>query len=174
MQRMIGLGLVCLLGANVPLRAQELGPFDPKTGLYGGSVKGINARNPDTVSATSSKVWNSLMKIYADYGVSMTIADTVQSVLGAIRVPQRKPVDGKRLSLLLECGSTSFGENADRYAVNLTWLMHLTETSDKKTIVDMRVSGDASPLGLNATVRCESTGKLEDMVAKALRKAAAS
>ena len=170
----IHLVLVCSFGASVPLGAQELGPFDPKTGLYGTAVRGAEARKPDTLDATSSKVWNSMVKIYADYGVNMTIADTNQSVLGAIRVAQRKPVAGKRLSLLLECGSSAYGENADRYAVNLTWLTHLKELPDKRTEVQMRVSGDASPLGMNATVRCESTGKLEDMVAATLKKAASS
>jgi hypothetical protein len=170
----IGLGVICLMGTAMPAGAQELGPFDPKTGLYGTIVQSGATRHPDTLTATSSKVWNNLIKIYSDFGVNLTVADTTRSVLGAVRIAQRRPVDGKRFSLLLECGSSTYGENADKYAVKLTWLTHLQEVGGGKTVVEMRVGGDASPLGSNSTVHCESTGKLEELVADALRKATAS
>ncbi|MDB4916711.1 MAG: hypothetical protein JWM95_4355 [Gemmatimonadetes bacterium] len=168
------LGLICSFGATVPASGQEQGPFDPKTGLYGTAVTVRSTRAPDTLYASPSKIWNSLVKIYAEFGVPLTVADTSRSVLGAIRVNQRKPIAGKRLSMLLECGSSAYGENADRYAVKLTWLTHVEELEDKRSVLEMRVSGDASPLGMSSTVTCASTGKLEELVAAALKKAAAS
>lgn len=162
---------VCGAAASAHAQATGLGPFDPKTGRYGSAVTAGPARAPDTLNATPAKVWSALIQVYSQMGVPLSIADTEKLVIGALRVAQRKPVGGQRLSSLLECGSSVYGSNADQYAVKLTWLSHVQAINDKQSAVDVRVGGSAAPNGLNSTVNCASTGKLEEMTTQELRKA---
>jgi hypothetical protein len=91
-------------------------------------------------------------------------------VLGALRVPIRRAIGGQRLSLLLECGTGNYGPNAERYAVQLTLLAMVRVVDSTHTELQTRVEGNASPNGLSTTVRCASTGRLEEMFIALVRK----
>ena len=106
---------------------------------------------------STDKVWAALGDVYRDLGVALSVADSQSHVLGALRVTQRRPVGGERLSRLLECGSGPYGPNAERYTVQLTLLTHVEALGDGRSIVDTRVGGSAAPNGLNSAVSCGST-----------------
>lgn len=82
----------------------------------------------------------------------------------------RRPIAGQRLSLLLECGTGSFGPNAERYSVQLTLVARAKAIDSTRTEVTTRVRGDASPNGLSTSVNCASSGRLEEQFAELLRK----
>ncbi|MES2178106.1 MAG: hypothetical protein V4550_09600 [Gemmatimonadota bacterium] len=151
--------------------AARAGPFDPKSGRFATALPSEPARAPDTLSATSDKVWAALGQVYAELGVPLSVVDSSSHVIGAVRVTQRRPVGGDRLSRLLECGSGAYGPNAERYTVQLTLLTAIQPLGDKATIVDTRAGGQASPNGLSSTVGCASSGVLEEKIAGMLRKA---
>jgi hypothetical protein len=151
--------------------ASRVGPFDPRAGKFSSVIAPEPARTPDTVAVSSDKVWIALIQVYADLGIPLSVADTANHVIGALRVTQRKPVGGQPLSRLLECGMNSYGANADRYTVQLTALSSVQSLGQRLTVIDTRVSGSASPNGINSTVACASSGVLEEKMTSMVRKA---
>jgi hypothetical protein len=177
-EKLQSLGLMVLMAvtamtgtASAQGGAARVGPFDPRAGRFGSVIAPEPARAPDTVSVSSDKVWAALIQVYADLGIPLTVADTQNHVIGALRVTQHKPVGGQPLSRLLECGMSSFGQNADRYTVQLTALSSVQPVGERLTVIDTRVSGSASPNGINSTVACASSGALEEKMTSMVRKA---
>ena len=147
----------------------DAGVFDPRTGRFAFAFPQGLDRAADTVAAPLPRVWAALTRVYADQGIPVTIVDTASHALGAIRATQRRPVAGRRLSTVLECGTGAYGPNAERYTVQLTVLSAVRGLPDGRSVVDSRVGGVAAPNGLNSSVNCESTGVLEDLIAQELR-----
>ena len=153
--------------------AARAGPFNPQSGRFGTALPNEAARAPDTLSAPSDRVWAALTQVYGDLGIQLSVVDTETHVIGALRVVQRRPVGGERLSRLLECGSGAYGPNAERYTVQLTILTAVQSIGENRTIIDTRAGGQAAPNGLNSTVPCGSTGVLAEKLIAMLRKALA-
>jgi hypothetical protein len=153
-------------------RAQgaNLGPFDPKSGRFAAAMPDGPARAADTLAAPAARAWVTLAKVYADLGIPISVVDTETHVLGALRATHRRPVGGERLSRVLECGTGSFGPNAERYTVKLTALSSIQPLADGRATLDTRVGGVAAPNGLSSSVACASTGLLEERIAAELRK----
>jgi hypothetical protein len=151
--------------------AARVGPFDPRSGRFSSVVTADPVRPPDTVAVSRDKVWAALIQVYADLGVPLTVADTESHVIGALRVVQRKPIGGQRLSRLLECGESAYGPNAERYTVQLTSLSAVQALGAKMTTIDTRVGATATANGQSAGVACASSGVLEEKVTAMLRKA---
>ena len=151
--------------------AARVGPFDPRAGRFSSVISSDPARAPDTLAVKSELVWAALIQVYGDLGIPLTVADTQNHVIGALRVAQNKPVGGQRLSRLLECGMSSYGPNADRYSVQLTALSSVQSLGEKVTVIDTRVSGIASPNGVNSPVGCASSGVLEERMTAMVKKA---
>jgi hypothetical protein len=176
-ESVLSLGLMVLLAlpaTTISASAQGVaraGPFDPRAGKFSSVISSEATREPDTLAVSSDKVWAALIQVYADLGIPLTVADTQSHVIGALRVVQRKPVGGDRLSRLLECGMSSYGLNADRYTVQLTALTAVQSVGERLTAIDTRVGGSASPNGINSNVACASSGVLEEKVTSMLRKA---
>lgn len=172
----VSLALMVLLGHPVVAVAFAqgtvgIGPFDPRAGKFSTFISGESARAPDTIAVSSDKVWAALIQVYGELGVALTVADTQSHVLGALRLVQRKPVGGRPLSRLLECGESAYGPNADRYTVQLTALTAVESLGAKLTAIDTRVSGSAAGNGASTSVACSSSGALEERVATMVRKA---
>jgi hypothetical protein len=176
-RKLQSLGLAVLLAMSVttvPAFAQggaRVGPFDPRAGKFSTVIAAEPARAPDTLAVASDRVWAALIQVYGELGIPLTVADTQSRVIGALRVAQRKSIGGQQLSRLLECGMSSYGPNADRYAVQLTALSSVESVGGKLTTVETRVGGSASPNGINSTVACASSGVLEEKVSSMVRKA---
>lgn len=172
--RILGGAAVLLALAAAPASAQRAGEsgwaIDIKSGRYGTVFSAEPARAPDTVATTDAHVFAVLPKVFEAIGVPLSVVDTSSKVMGALRVPVRRPIGGQRLSLLLECGTGSYGPNAERYTVQLTLLAAVHAVDAAHTEVQTRVEGNASPNGLSTVVKCMSTGRLEDRFAEQLRK----
>jgi hypothetical protein len=167
----IFLALVAMTTTASAQGAARVGPFDPRSGRFGGVINTDAARPPDTLAVSSDKVWAALIQVYADLGIPLTVADTESHVIGALRVVHRKPIGGQRLSRLLECGESAYGPNAERYSVQLTSLSAVQAVGAKMTTIDTRVGATATANGQSAGVACASSGVLEEKVTAMLRKA---
>ncbi len=163
------LALPALGSASSAQGVARVGPFDPRAGRFSTVISSDAARAPDTLAVSSDKVWAALIQVYADLGIPLTVADTENHVLGALRVVQRKPVGGVRLSRLLECGESAYGPNAERYTVQFTALTAMQSVGEKRTAIDTRVVGTATATGSSAGVACASSGVLEEKLTAMLR-----
>ena len=146
------------------------GAIDLKSGRFANVFSTEPARAPDTLATTDAQVFAVLPKVFEAIGVPLSVVDTSSKVMGALRVPVRRPIGGQRLSLLLECGTGSYGPNAERYTVQITLLAAVRAVDAGHTEVQTRVEGNASPNGLSTVVKCMSTGRLEDRFTELLKK----
>lgn len=166
--------IVALIAGVRPAAAQragESGLIDIKSGRFSTNVFANEpARDPDTLAAPIAKVWAALPTVYEALGVPLTLVDTTYRVLGAVRVTVRRPIAGNRLSLLLECGTGIYGPVAERYTVQLTLVSAVRAIDDTHAALETRVEGNAAQNGVNTSVRCGSTGRLEEKVAQLVRK----
>ncbi|HEY2026176.1 MAG TPA: hypothetical protein VGG78_04160 [Gemmatimonadaceae bacterium] len=152
-------------------RAGESGLIDPRSGRFSTRVFANEpARDPDTLSASAATVWAALPAVYDTLAVPLTLVDTASRVLGAVRVAVRRPIAGNRLSFLLECGTGVYGPAADSYAVQLTLVSVVRPVDATHSALETRVEGDAAQNGVNSSVHCGSTGRLEAKVVQLLRK----
>jgi hypothetical protein len=165
--------LSCLATAPAAwAQSGNYGTYDPRTGQFGAAFPNDAGRPADTLAVTQAQAWAAVSAVYAKLGIPLSVVDSGTHVLGALRVTQRRPLAGERLSRLLECGTGSFGPNAERYTVQLTVLSSVQPLPDGRTTVDTRVAGAASPNGLSSSVSCASTGVLEDRITAELHAAA--
>ncbi len=167
--------LIVVAGAAwQPAAAQRAGEtggaIDFKSGRFGSAFSIEPARTPDTLATTDAHVFAVLPKVFEAIGVPLSVVDTSSKVMGALRVPVRRPIGGQRLSLLLECGTGSYGPNAERYMVQLTLLAAVRQVDAGHAEVQTRVEGSASPNGLSTVVKCMSTGRLEERFTEQLKK----
>ena len=166
--------LLSLAGAAHPATAQRAGEsggaLDIKSGRFTNVFAGAPARAPDTLATTDARIFATLPAVFGELAVPVSVVDTTVMVLGALRVPVRRPIAGQRLSLLLECGMGNYGPNAERYSVQLTLLAAVRAVDAAHAEVLIRVDGNASPNGLSTTVHCSSTGRLEERFNEILRK----
>ncbi|MFL5617237.1 MAG: hypothetical protein ACJ79A_02450 [Gemmatimonadaceae bacterium] len=172
--RVLGaLGLLATtFGAAPRVHAQRAGEvtttFDPRSGRFGGEIGG-GSREPDTLAASAERVWAVLPEAYAELGVPLTVVDTAAHYLGARSVTTRRPVGGIRLSRIVECGSGSFGPNAERYTVQLTLLSAVRPIDTTHSVLMMGVGGSAMPNGLSSSVKCQTNGALEEKLLAVVR-----
>ena len=145
------------------------GAIDSKSGRFAGVFANEPARPPDTVAVSASRTFAALPAVFAALAVPLSVVDSTSMVMGALRVSVRRPVGGQRLSLLLECGTGNYGPNAERYSVQLTMLALVRSIDSTHSEVQTRVEGNASPNGLSTTVRCSSTGRLEERFVELVR-----
>ena len=170
--RVLGaIGVLAAFGVAPSAQAQRAGEvtttFDPRSGRFGGEL-GAGSRTPDTLEVSADRLWSALPGAYAELGVPLTVVDSAAHSLGSQAV-SRRPVGGLRLSRILECGTGSYGPNAERYTVQLTVLSAVQPVDAKRSVLITRVGGTAAPNGLNSSVKCESNGALEDRLVSILR-----
>ncbi len=161
--------LAPIVHASAQRAGESSGMIDMKSGRIANVFSAASSRAPDTLATSADKVFAALPAVFASLPVPLTVVDTVARAMGAVRVTVRRPIGGERLSLLLECGSGSYGPNAERYTVQLTLLSLVRVIDASHTALDTRVSGLATQNGLSSSVGCSSTGRLEDKLAALLR-----
>ena len=146
------------------------GAIDSKSGRFLTEFAGVPARAPDTLAVNDARVFAALPAVFTALAVPLTVVDSSAKAMGAVRVLVRRPIAGQRLSLLLECGTGSYGPNAERYSVQLTLVARAKAIDSTHTEVLTMVRGDAAPNGLSTSVNCASSGRLEERFAELLRK----
>ena len=161
--------VVAAPAAHAQRAGEASGLFDPKSGRFGSSVGDESGRVPDTLAVPAARVWALLPAVYEEIGVPLSVVDSTNLYLGAVRVTTRRPVAGLRLSMIIECGTGNYGPNAERYTVQLTVLTGVHSIDAGHTSIESRVMGNASPNGLSGSVRCGSNGMLEEKILSVLR-----
>ena len=157
-------------GADAQRAGESGGAIDSKSGRFLNEFSAVPARVPDTLAASDARVFAALPAVFTRLAVPLTVIDSSAKAMGAVRVLVRRPIAGQRLSLLLECGTGSYGPNAERYSVQLTLVARARAIDSTHTELTTIVRGDASPNGLSTSVNCASSGRLEEQFAELLRK----
>ena len=60
------------------------------------------------IAAPLDRAWRAVAGAYEQIGLALTVADTTTHTLGAQNKSVRRTLNGERLSLYLECGTTAF------------------------------------------------------------------
>jgi hypothetical protein len=146
------------------------GAIDSKSGRFLNEFSGVPAHAPDTLAVSDARVFAALPAVFAALAVPLTVVDSSAKAMGAVRVLVRRPIAGQRLSLLLECGTGTYGPNAERYSVQLTLVARARAIDSSHAEVLTMARGDAAPNGLSTSVGCASSGRLEEKFVELLRK----
>lgn len=168
---------VLLLGAtacastssgNLPPSDVQYTGFDARSGRFGVGTGADSDRPADQLLMDVRTAWAALPRAYASIGLTPTVVDTAQLVLGVQGLVIHKPLGGERLSRLLDCGIDVTGPNADYYEVRLTVMSGVRPAGDGSSTLTTRVSAYAQANGQSSNVRCGSTGRLEERIAAAM------
>jgi hypothetical protein len=141
--------------------------FDARSGRFTVGAGGAGERPADQLLIDAEKAFALLPKAYESLGLTPTVNDPAAKMVGVQNLVIHKPIGGERLSRLLDCGVDVTGPNADYYEVHLTVLSGVQASEGGSTLVT-RVAAWAAPNGLSSSVRCGSTGRLEEKVATAM------
>jgi hypothetical protein len=141
--------------------------FDARSGRFTVGAGGAGERPADQLLIDADKAFSLLPKAYESLGLTPTVNDPKARIVGVQNLVIHKPIGGERLSRLLDCGVDVTGPNADYYEVHLTVLSGVQASEGGSTLVT-RVAAWAAPNGLSSSVRCASTGRLEEKVATAM------
>lgn len=169
-----GVAAVVLVLGAARMEAQRAGEsggaIDSKSGRFLNEFSGVPAHAPDTLAVSDARVFAALPAVFAALAVPLTVVDSSAKAMGAVRVLVRRPIAGQRLSLLLECGTGTYGPNAERYSVQLTLVARARAIDSSHAEVLTMARGDAAPNGLSTSVGCASSGRLEEKFVELLRK----
>lgn len=109
-----------------------------------------------------------LPTVYEQIGLKINTAVSDARTLGVSGTRTRR-VGKDQMSRFLACGRDATGAPlADTYSVMLTVLSRVTASGTTGSVLSTQVLGTAQPISTSgAPVTCESTGVLEDRIAKA-------
>lgn len=118
--------------------------------------------------------WARLPGVLRDIGLSVGTVDATTGTVSHQGERVRR-IDGKRMSLYLECGSgTTAQPYADSHAVTVSYQVRLTKAGESTTAIQMRVDANARALDARGSpLRCGTRGRLEQLVFQRLRAAPA-
>lgn len=119
--------------------------------------------------ATPDRAFALLPIVYEQLGLQINTAVSETRTIGATGVRTRR-IGKDMISRFLSCGrDVTGGALADSYAVTLTVLSRVTPSGTTGSMLSTQVLGTAQPMSTSGSVvTCESTGVLEDRIAKTL------
>src|SRR6267143_4445355 len=113
------------------------------------------------VEAPVSRVWAVLGSVYAELGIQLSVSDAGRVELGNAGFRAR-PIDGKRLSTYLNCGSGVTGDHADDYEVTMKVVTRLIPYGKDSSVVATLVDASAKARDVSSVpLPCGSRGTLE-------------
>lgn len=106
--------------------------------------------------------------VYEQLGLKVNTAVTDARTIGVSNARTRR-LGKESLSRFLTCGNDATGSPlADTYAVTLTVLSRVTPQGTANSLLSTQVIATAQPISVSGTVvNCQSTGELEQRIAKA-------
>ena len=120
--------------------------------------------NESILAATPTQVWTVLPAVFDQLQVEVTTVDSRSRVMGNAGYLARR-VEGKRLSIYLECGSDFTGPYANQHDVTLSLMVQLTNAPENETVVTTVVNASAKPRAVSGTrLQCTSKRSLERRV----------
>lgn len=119
------------------------------------------------LAAPADRAFAVLPLVYEEVGLKVNTAESASRTLGVTGARVRR-VGKEPMSRFLSCGQDVTGTAlADSYAVTLTVMSRVTPSGDTGSVLSTQVIGTAQPMGVSGTVvNCQSTGLLEDRLAK--------
>lgn len=169
------------ISACVVIAACATSPTPASSGPVADHVRVTGTGDPNDISYTAagpsssnaalefpaSRVWPMLPSVYSVLSIPLSVVDsTHQFVVGTVSM--RRSFSDEPVSSLVDCGSSITGPNADNFTVRMKLTTQVEAASPEaarvRTIVDASGTGSA---GL--TVRCASTGVLEQQIVARLR-----
>ena len=134
-----------------------------------GATRSIEIRpttdvNESILPATPTQVWTVLPAVFDQLQVEVTTVDSRSRVMGNAGYLARR-VEGKRLSIYLECGSDFLGPYANQHDVTLSLMVQLTNAPENETVVTTVVNASAKARAVSGTrLQCTSKRSLERRV----------
>jgi hypothetical protein len=125
-----------------------------------------------TVDASLRKTWDAVVAVFDDYGVPLTMADTVRWTVGNGLFNRRTTFAGALMSHWLDCGGASMGTpNADHYRLSLVLLALLDADGPSKTRLRIGfIGGGVDEAATSIAVSCGSRGTFEIKMFEAVKK----
>ena len=125
-----------------------------------------------SVDAPMRKTYDAIIAVFDDYGVPLTMADTIRWIVGNGLFSRRTTFAGGLMSHWVDCGEGSMGTpNADRYRLSLVLLALLDPDGPSKTRLRIGFIGSGVDDGsTNRAVSCGSRGALEIKMVDAIKK----
>ena len=115
------------------------------------------------------KAWAAYPAVFGELGIPPGIVDEKQHVFGNAGTKIRNSLGRQRLSKYLECGTTAGMSNADTYDVIVRVVSQVVPADAGLASLRTQVEATAHANAVSgASVRCVSTGALEDRIAHML------
>lgn len=120
------------------------------------------------------KAWSAYPTVFGELGIEPGLVDPTQHVFGNSGLKMRGTLGRQRLSRYLDCGSTAGMSNADTYDVVLRVISQVFPADAGLASVRTQVEATAHAGSVaGASVRCASTGALEERIAHMLSEVSA-
>ncbi len=98
----------------------------------------------NAIPAALPDVWFTLPSVFEALQVEPVVVDANALLMGNSEFITR-PIEGRRLSSYLDCGSGLAGPNADTYVVTLQWMLQLEVAPGGGTMVTTLLDAYARP-----------------------------
>lgn len=128
------------------------------------------------VEASPDTAWAALPLVYEELGIAGRVLDTGSRTFGARRFRTRQ-IGGRRTEEYVRCASQSMGPSAVAgYRLELSVVSRVERSPGGQGAVSTYVTGSASAIDGTSTspVRCVTTGRLEERIARMLSERAAN
>jgi hypothetical protein len=119
--------------------------------------------------------WGALPAVYRALGIRGEVLDTDRRLFGVRSQTESGRVAGVRLSTYFDCGSGAGGlPIANTYRMEIAAVSHVRAVGDRSEVVTT-VSAEATSQTLSGpSVRCRTTGQLENRIAELVAQRAAA
>jgi hypothetical protein len=115
------------------------------------------------------KAWAAYPAVFGELGIEPGIVDSKQHVYGNAGIKMRNSLGRLRLSKYFDCGTTAGMSNADTYDVLVRVVSQVLAADAGVSTLRTQVEATAHANAVSgATVRCVSTGALEERIAHML------
>jgi hypothetical protein len=147
--------------------------------LPGGSPLEIDWEHQHTYEETKllvgvDKAWSEYPTVFGELGIEPGIVDSKQHVFGNPGLKIRGSLGRQRLSKYLDCGATAGMSNADTYDVIVRIVSQVIPADAGLSSLRTQIEGSAHSSAVSGTsVRCVSTGALEERIAHMMSELAA-
>lgn len=141
--------------------------------IIAGGPPDLDIRTVEDLSVSSDRIegpveraWSELPGVYRELGIPIGSIDGETRVLGHQGFRVQGEIGDTRLSSFLRCGRSMTGDHADDYDVAMAVLTQVIE-AEEGTVVSTHINASASPASISGhAVRCGTTGRLEQSIAK--------
>ena len=138
--------------------------------LMDASIQSTKYVSAQTIAKSVDAVWAVLPDIWTTLGLTVDGISTKEHRLTSGVIKVRRTLGGVNLSRYVECGRSTMGPNADSYFISLK-VETVLSGSGTATVVQSALQATGEGVGNGGqTMRCSSTGELENRIGDRLQK----